>query len=118
MESALTRVQDCISKLQSGTLQEDDLTGIADELRKPKKQSLLYIQTSNTDPTSRIVGMSIFEDGQDPEAIGPDGGFLYASIGGALADGWRIVKFPELALALHEQADYTLGSEFVLERWR
>ena len=31
-------------------------------------------------------------------------------------DGWRVVKFPELALMMDESRTYGLGFEFILER--
>ncbi len=33
-----------------------------------------------------------------------------------MRQGWRVVKFPELALLLDESRSYALGCEFVLER--
>ena len=36
----------------------------------------------------------------------------------AMADGWRIIKFPEMVLAMDDQSNYGLGYEFILERWR
>jgi hypothetical protein len=34
-----------------------------------------------------------------------------------MADGWRIIKFPEMALLLDEKRTYGFGWEFVLEKW-
>ena len=34
-----------------------------------------------------------------------------------MADGWRIVKFPELAILLDDRRTYGLGCEFILEKW-
>jgi hypothetical protein len=52
------------------------------------------------------------------KTVQQNGDFLYTSIKNALDDGWRIIKFPEMSLAMNEQDTYGLGYEFVLERWR
>jgi hypothetical protein len=62
--------------------------------------------------------MSIFEEGKDHDGIDENGEFLYRSIAEALQDGWRIIKFPEMALVMDDQNTYGLGFEFILERWR
>ncbi|MBM3262146.1 MAG: hypothetical protein FJY97_01760 [candidate division Zixibacteria bacterium] len=85
---------------------------------KPPRQSLLYIQASSTHPYSGVVGISIYEEGKHQDALDEKGEMLYKSIREALDDGWRIVKFPEMALAMDEQNNYGLGYEFILERWR
>ena len=36
----------------------------------------------------------------------------------AVSDGWRIIKFPEMALLLDESRSFGLACEFILERWR
>ena len=33
-----------------------------------------------------------------------------------MKDGWRVVKFPELALLYHDPYNITLGCEFILEK--
>ena len=35
----------------------------------------------------------------------------------AIQDGWRVIKFPELALWADENRTYEVGGEFVLEKW-
>ena len=35
----------------------------------------------------------------------------------AIRDGWRIIKFPEMALMMVEDRNMGLGCEFVLEKW-
>lgn len=82
------------------------------------KQSLLYLQAPSTNPHSAVVGISIYEEGADPDGLDENGAFRYRSIKEALDDGWRVIKFPESSLAMREQDTYGLGYEFVLERWR
>lgn len=40
----------------------------------------------------------------------------YENVLEAVRDGWRIIKFPELALLVDERRTIGLGCEFVLER--
>ena len=60
----------------------------------------------------RIVTNGIISDG--PE--NPDD-WPYQSVLEAVRDGWRIIKFPELALMMDESRTYGLGFEFILERY-
>ena len=82
------------------------------------RQSILYLQAPSTGPQSAVIGISIYEDGLDPDGLDENGDFRYRSIKDALDDGWRIIKFPEASLAMNEQENYGLGYEFILERWR
>jgi hypothetical protein len=34
-----------------------------------------------------------------------------------MAEGWRIVKFPEMALLVDETRTYGFGCDFILEKW-
>ena len=112
------QLQQCLENFRAGTLREEDLQGALDSLERPGTQSILYIQAPTTSPHDIAIGMSIFEEGKDPEGVDENGKFLYETINEALEDGWRIVKFPEVALVLDEQTTYGIGYEFVLERWR
>jgi hypothetical protein len=108
-------------RFRDGVLTEDDIQvaiEVADDGHVMPKQSLLYIQAASTHPHSAVMGISIYEDGKDPEGIDKDGNLLYRSIKEALDDGWRIIKFPEMVLAMDDQNNYGLGYEFILERWR
>ena len=53
------QINDCIEKLKSGQLVEDDLRALLTSVdqRHRRKQSLLYIQTSSTRPEGEVVGM-------------------------------------------------------------
>lgn len=35
----------------------------------------------------------------------------------AIRDGWRVIRFPDMALMMDESRTYGLGFEFILERW-
>ena len=40
----------------------------------------------------------------------------YNSVLEAMNDGWRVIKFPEMALMLQEDKTFGLGCEFILEK--
>jgi hypothetical protein len=79
-------------------------------------QDLLYLQTANTLPTSEVLGIALYAGGAEVELPSNPGLWPYTSVLDAVRQGWRVVKFPELALLLDESRSYALGCEFVLER--
>jgi hypothetical protein len=113
-----TQLQLCLERFRQGKLSEQDLQTAVDLVNRPKKQSILYIQAPTTMPHDIAIGMSIFEEGKDPEGTDENGEFLYPSLKAALDDGWRIIKFPGMTSGMDDQNSYGLGFEFVLERWR
>jgi hypothetical protein len=77
---------------------------------------LLYLQTRNTAVDSDVEGMSIMEGGKVHEAPDDPDDWPYATVIDAVNDGWRIVKFPELALLYQEPDAAALACEFILEK--
>jgi len=120
------QVQHCIRQLRRGSLTEDDLQAILDDAEQPRedtpapalRQDLLYLQTRSTAIDYPVLGMKILQDGnlsdgpRDPEE------WPYKTVLDAIQDGWRIIKFPEMAVLLDESRSYGLACEFILERWR
>lgn len=120
------QVEHCIRQLRRGRLTEDDLQAILDDAEQPRdgmrapafRQDLLYLQTRSTAIDYPVLGMKILEDGnlsdgpRDPEE------WPYKTVLDAVRDGWRIIKFPEMAVLLDESRSYGLACEFILERWR
>lgn len=120
------QVEHCIGQLRRGRLTEDDLQAILDDAEQPGdgmrapafRQDLLYLQTRSTAIDYPVLGMKILEDGnlsdgpRDPEE------WPYKTVLDAVRDGWRIIKFPEMAVLLDESRSYGLACEFILERWR
>ena len=112
-------VQQCVDELREGKLTEHGLRRISEALQdsEPRRQQLLYLQSIQSSVTSDVVGMSIVKDGQvDDGPLNPEE-WPYQSVLEAMNDGWRIIKFPEMALLLDESRTYGLGCEFVLEKW-
>ncbi len=117
------QIQQWLDKLRAGTLVEADLQQALDGLNDatsegdlPKQQRLLYLNTSSTGVDSPILGMALVENGQILE--GPDDAdeWPYNSVLEAMDDGWRVIKFPEMALLLQEDKTFGLGCEFILEK--
>lgn len=125
-QSIRKQVEHCIGQLRRGSLTEDDLQAILDDADRPSedmcapvfRQDLLYLQTRSTAIDYPVLGMKILEDGnlsdgpRDPEE------WPYKTVLDAVQDGWRIIKFPEMAVLLDESRSYGLACEFILERWR
>ena len=116
------QVQEWLDKLRAGTLVEADLQQALDRLdgvsddNSPKQQRLLYLNTGNTGVDSPVLGMALVENGEILE--GPDDvdEWPYNSVLEAMDDGWRVIKFPEMALLLQEDKTFGLGCEFILEK--
>ena len=116
------QIQDWLDKLRAGTLVEADLQQALDRLDEtsdddsPRQQQLLYLNTGNTGVDSQVLGMALVEKGEIIE--GPDDvdEWPYNSVLEAMNDGWRVIKFPEMALLLQEDKTFGLGCEFILEK--
>ena len=117
------QIQGWLDKLRAGTLVEADLQQALDRLSDgtsdgdpPRHQRLLYLNTGSTGVDSQVLGMSLVENGQILE--GPDDvdEWPYNSVLEAMNDGWRVIKFPEMALMLQEDKTFGLGCEFILEK--
>ena len=116
------QIQGWLDKLRAGTLVEADLQQALDRLDgtsdddSPKQQRLLYLNTGNTGVDSQVLGMALVENGEI--LAGPDDvdEWPYNSVLEAMDDGWRIIKFPEMALLLQEDKTFGLGCEFILEK--
>ena len=132
METNLRKqVEDCLDKFQDGSLAEQDLQSVLDfiDQGEPRraKQSLLYIYSRSNSVTGSALSVSIVECGKeyakkaeacdkDRNGLDADGNFIYKSARDAMQDGWRVIKFPEMSLAMDDPNNYGLGYEFILER--
>ena len=115
------QIQQWLDKLRAGTLAEDDLQQELNRLNgqssdEAKRQRLLYLQTKTTGVDSEVLGMAQVENGQVLEGPEDPAQWPYKSVLEAINDGWRVVKFPEMALLLQEDKTFGLGCEFILEK--
>ena len=60
--------------------------------------------------------MALVENGEIVDVADDPGEWPYQTVLEAIRDGWRIVQFPNAALALDTGRTYGLGAEFILER--
>lgn len=112
-------IERCIEKLGLSQLTENDLRRVAlivDE-SQPLRQDLLYLQTNSSSPTAPVIGMRILENGESSDGPADPDDWPYQSVLEATCDGWRVIKFPDMALMLDESRQYGLGCEFILERY-
>ena len=115
------QIEQWLDKLRTGTLVEDDFQQALSHLNNQrsnvmKRQKLLYLHTSTTGVDSEVIGMALVENGQILEGPDNPAEWPYNSVLDAMNDGWRVVKFPELALLLQEDKTFGLGCEFILEK--
>lgn len=111
------QVETCIDELKRGTLTEKSLVRIieiADDVRA--MQDILYLHAAANSPISEVLAMRIVENGEISDGPENPADWPYQSVLEAIRDGWRVVKFPELALMMDESRTYSLGFEFILER--
>ncbi len=106
-------------KLAAGTLAATDFDRALEELAANNgraRQKLLYLQAQSTGVDASVIGMSIVEGGQVHEGPNDPAQWPYKTVLDAINDGWRVVKFPEMALMLQEDKTFGLGCEFILEK--
>ena len=114
----IEQVDRCVNGLRAGTLAKEDLLKISDILDESAgaRQDVLYLQANSSSPASPVMGMRIIEDGEISDGPDDPDEWPYQTVLDAVRAGWRIIKFPELALLLDESRTFGLGFEFILER--
>lgn len=109
------QLQVCLERFRRGELAEADLAE-ALALAEPSPQQLLYLQAGGSSVDSRVIGMSLIAGGQVQEVPADPEQWPYQTVLDAIRAGWRVIKFPELALLVHPDQTIGLGCEFVLEK--
>ena len=113
------QVERCLEEFARGKLTRMDLRGILETLDEtPPRQQLLFLRVQGSTIDSGVVGMMMLENGEINEGPLDPEDWPYKTVIDAIQDGWRVIKFPELALWLDETRTYEVGGEFVLEKWR
>ncbi|MBM3276592.1 MAG: hypothetical protein FJY95_00715 [Candidatus Handelsmanbacteria bacterium] len=113
-----SQARHCLEAFRQQRLAEADLAQLTTLLDAAQpRQGLLYLQLRNTNPGSQVLGMSLFVDGKMVEPPADPAQWPYQSVLAAIAEGWRVISFPELALLMDEAVPQTLGCEFILEKW-
>jgi hypothetical protein len=113
-------IESCIERFRAGALTESDLRDTLQSLANGdgRRQELLYVQAGTASVKSDVNGMFIARDGEIDEGPPDPDDMPYATVLDAVQDGWRIIKFPELAVMLDETRLHGPGVEFILERLR
>ena len=112
------QVERCLQEFAQGKLTEASLHAILDAVdNQTTRQDLLFLRTGTSTVSSEVVGMLMLEDGELKEGPPDPEEWPYQTVIDAIKDGWRIIKFPELALWVDETRTYEVGGEFVLEKW-
>ena len=119
------QLERCIEELRQGELTEDGLQGVLDSIDRrrehkgrKRRQDILYLQTRSTSIDYPVLGMRILENGKLSDGPRDPDEWPYKTVLEAVNDGWRIIKFPEMALLLDESRSFGLACEFILERTR
>lgn len=103
-------------KLQDGALTTADLDRLAQLVEQPR-QLVLYLYSKSSNMRSPLASWMLYDATKPQEPTLPSQDPPYASVLGAVADGWRIVQFPDAKLYSYEGTDNDyLGFEFILER--
>ena len=116
MDTLRRQLELCLEKFRRRELSEADLLESLALLEKPRPQQLLYLQASSTSVDSQAIGMSLIAEGRVQELPADPAKWPYQTVLAAMAEGWRVIKFPELALLLQEEHTVGLGCEFILEK--
>ena len=113
------QVERCLEEFARGKLTEASLRAILNTLDETRtRQQLLFLRVEGWTITSGVVGMMMLENGEiDEGPLNPED-WQYKTVIDAIQDGWRVIKFPELALWVDETRTYEVGGEFVLEKYR
>ncbi len=112
------RVEHCLDELAQGGVRKASLRAILDALDEPPRQQLLFLRVSGLTVSSEVVGMLTLENGEIDEGPLEPEDWPYNTVIEAIQAGWRVIKFPELALWMDETKTYEVGGEYVLEKWR
>ena len=118
MKSAIKKwLDDCVEKLNTGELTEDDLRGVTTALNA-EKQLLLYLYSKSTNLRSPLGAWALYDATAPDEPVLPSQDAPYASVLDAVRDGWRIVQFPRPELHNFSDVDNAyLTFEFILEKY-
>jgi hypothetical protein len=105
------------AKLQNGVFGKDDLRRLEELLTEPI-QLILYLYSKSSNIRSPVASWALYDATKPHEPTLPSQEPPYASVLDAVADGWRIVQFPDTKLYQFSDIDNDyLGFEFILEKY-
>ena len=110
MSLVKNEIAHCIDSLRDGRLTEQDLLRVSEVAGKTQlRQDVLWLQAENSSPVSEVVGMRIIEDGEISDGPADPNDWPYKTVLDAIRDGWRIIRFPEIALSDRRRSDLRTG---------
>ena len=103
-------------KLEAGQLTAADLDRL-EELADGPRQLVLYLYSKSSNMRSPVVSWVLYDANAPHEPALPQDEPPYGSVLAAIADGWRVVQFPDAKLYAYQGVDNDyLGFEFILEK--
>lgn len=103
-------------KLADGALTAADMDRLAALLKEPR-QRVLYLYSKSTNMRSALAAWMEYDATKPQEPTLPSDDPPYESVLDAVADGWRIVQFPDAKLYSYQGVDNDyIGFEFILEK--
>ena len=82
-----------------------------------KRQRLLYLNAISRSIRSAVVGFALHEPHiTDSPQVEVDAVMPYDTVHDAIADGWRVVHFPDQRLDIEPEQVGAFGYEFILEK--
>ena len=116
-EAAKEWLAHCRDKIRTGAITAADLDRLGHVLSEPRQQ-VLYLYAKSTNMRSPLASWALYDPTRPQTPALPSDEPPYDSVLAAVADGWRVVQFPNAKLYAYEGQDNDyLGYEFVLERF-
>ena len=104
-------------RLSAGEFCAQDLQLLQEAALQPPRQRLLYIYALQPTVRALVVATTLHEVGGSLSQIDPQAPELpYQCVMDAIADGWRVIHFPDHRGPYREGRMDMLGYEFVLEK--
>jgi len=79
-------------------------------------QDLLYLQAMKNSILANVISMRVLQNGEFSDGPENPEDWPYETVLDAIKDGWKVIKFPELALMIDDKRTYGIGCEFILEK--
>ena len=109
----------CLRELRDGTLTEPKLKHAFEKVAGGRQRATGSALPADPEQLAGLPGSrdGVVRDGDILEGPPNPNDWPYQSPLDAIRDGWRVIRFPDMALMMDESRTYGLGFEFILERW-
>jgi len=104
------------SKLEAGQLVVEDLDGLYERLSAARNsQRLLYLYALQPTVRASLVASTLQDTVCQIDPLAQE--IAYQCVMDAIADGWRVIHFPDHRAPFQEGRMDMLGYEFILEKY-